>query len=317
MPGLAASRWAKPRLSTSTYYSSISDRPARLDVPTSSTTNPSNTSPQPATSNATQPAASRSSLDELARYTKIVRRLKWKLPYLASAYQQAVNRTGRDPAEVDEAELMFKLDFFEYYMLLERALVHLLGVFGITISRGAFIERGNNVGREGNSPGPTGGGSGTASGSNSNGTASPRYSHRYHANVLEALDDTGNPLNPVLGIGDVRQQLARAKDLRNRWKNADDAGNAGGRDRGKPRVSAPLESYDLERILGAVFDGFDRAFVVAEQFVGGRGGGGDGSGNDSMDMDMRDAVANDAVDWTVTEEEQWEFMVEAMDWEAV
>ncbi|KAJ4392384.1 hypothetical protein N0V85_007097, partial [Neurospora sp. IMI 360204] len=76
---------------------------------------------------------------ELIRYTKIVRRLKWKLPFLASGYALALK--GRDPKHGDavisggvlnEGEIMFKLDFFEYYMLIERALVHLLGVFGIT-----------------------------------------------------------------------------------------------------------------------------------------------------------------------------------------
>ena len=35
--------------------------------------------------------------------------------------------------------------------------------------------------------------------------------HRYHANVLEALNRSDNPLHEVLGRGDVRQQLARAK----------------------------------------------------------------------------------------------------------
>lgn len=216
---------------------------------------------------------------------------------------------------------MFKLDFFEYYMLVERALVHLLGVFGISVSRGSFLER-KKLGQIGNgSANLVPGGYGTATSSNNSGTASPKYPHRYHANVLEALDDAANPLNPVLGAGDVRRQLARAKDLRNRWKNVDDADKAGTKNDGNGRASAPLESYDLERILGAIFDGFDQAFIVAEQFVGGEGGNGaregsGASGVDGVDMDMRDATAGGA-DWVVTEEEQWEFMVEAMDWEAV
>jgi hypothetical protein len=285
MPGLSASRWAS-KLSTTTttktttYYSSISDLPSSGAAPTSNGS-----------------TGSRSSLDELTRYTKIVRRLKWKLPYLAAGYQQAVDQAGPDQANVAEAELMFKLDFFEYYMLLERALVHLLGVFGISVSRefsqrhlqALAVEREIRTGQPG--------------------TINSRSSHRYHANVLEALDNIDNPLHAALGTGDVRRQLARAKDLRNLWKNADDAG-------AKPvqitSTAASLESYDLERILTTIFAGFDQGFVIAEQYVleerrTSTSGGGD--------MNMRDA--NGAPQWTVTDEEQWEFMVDAMDWESV
>lgn len=128
---------------------------------------------------------------ELARYTKIVRRLKWKLPFLAYAYNAAIDRTITDEQR-GEAELMFKLDFFEYYMLVERALVHLLGVFGIQIT-GAFGTRvGNGLSRarEG----------------------WEQSDHRFHANVLEALDDERNPLHEALGKDDARFSLARAKE---------------------------------------------------------------------------------------------------------
>lgn len=128
---------------------------------------------------------------ELARYTKIVRRLKWKLPFLAYAYNAAIDRTVTNEQRA-EAELMFKLDFFEYYMLVERALVHLLGVFGIQIT-GAFGARvGNGIGR-------------TREGWE-------QSDHRFHANVLEALDDERNPLHDALGKDDARFSLARAKE---------------------------------------------------------------------------------------------------------
>jgi hypothetical protein len=242
------------------------------------------------------------------RYTKIVRRLKWKLPYLASSYQQATSRMNGASEEVDwariiEAELMFKLDFFEYYMLLERALVHLLGIFGITVSRGLGERRLQTLRRE-QQRGQQGW---SDNKNNSNGTADGnnkppwRSEHRYHANVLEALDKEDNPLHEVLGTGDVRRQLSRAKDLRNRWKNADDSGPAPARN---DKESAPLESYDLENIVTTIFEGFDRAYVIAEEYV---------------PTEQRAVVG--AVDSGErnrgSEEVQWEFMVDAMDWEAV
>lgn len=216
---------------------------------------------------------------ELNRYTKIVRRLKWKLPFLSLAYHAAVDRLS--PSRIAEAELMFKMDFFEYYMLIERALVHLLGVFGITVTRGA---------------GPRGRQMTDLSGSRWGGGGSE---HRYHANVLAALDSRENPLRAALGTGEVRHQLRRAKDLRNRWKTVGEEEKED-EDEGSPRKTGPLESYDLERILSCIFDGFDEAFLLAQAYVYGQGGG--------MDVDAEEGG---------TEEQQWEFMVEAMDWEAV
>lgn len=123
---------------------------------------------------------------ELARYTKIVRRLKWKFPLLAYSYNAAVDRAFSDERRA-EAELMFKLDFFEYYMLIERALVHLLGVFGIKITGALGTRQGRREGWE-------------------------QSDHRFHANVLEALDDYRNPLHEALGKDDARYALARAKE---------------------------------------------------------------------------------------------------------
>lgn len=210
---------------------------------------------------------------ELTRFMKIARRMRWKLPFLAHGYRAATDRANE---EREEAELMFKLDFFEYYMLLERALVHLMGVFGVKVT-GALGAR-------------------ISSEQSSN--------HRYHANVLEALDDPRNPLHRVLGRGaDARHALARAKELRNRWKNADadDAGAAAA------AASRPLGDYDLERILETIFGGFEGAYGVADRYV----------------ADVRALAAASGVAGEVdahgdpTDEAQWEFMVDAMDWEAV
>lgn len=301
MPGLADSRWAPKYNHAISYTKSTRTNSynSSTTVTTETTTTKSSTTPSTDPAPLTRIPAS---YNELTRYTKIVRRLKWKLPYLAAGYRQAVDRLGPhvDQARVAEAELMFKIDFFEYYMLLERALVHLLGVFGITVSPSFSSHH-----RKSGTNTPTGG-----------------YYHRYHANVLEALDNPENPLHGVLGSGDVRKQLWRAKDLRNRWKNVDDDPAGEGRNgnyRGAATESAPLESYDLEHILVIIFEGFDRAFAVAEQYVlaemqraRSQAEGGAADGQDGAVMDMMEGFEPAA-----SEEQEWNFMVEAMDWEAV
>ncbi|KAL4804570.1 hypothetical protein BDV18DRAFT_161665 [Aspergillus unguis] len=191
--------------------------------------------------------------EELSRFMKIVARLKWKLPFLAEGYRLA---TLHDPAalgiDIAQAEIMFKLDFHEYYALLERALVHLLAVFGITVS-------GKNKKRAG--------------------------SHSYHANVLEALEARTCPLRSALGSGERINQLKRAKELRNRWKTADD-----------DECQMPLDSYDLEKIIAEVFDGLEDGYRLAE---------GHAKAYETPDYG-REASSLD-----------WDFIVDAMDWEAV
>ncbi|KAI7781013.1 hypothetical protein LA080_015356 [Diaporthe eres] len=240
---------------------------------------------------------------ELSRFMKIARRMRWKLPFLGQAYLAATDRALNTPDDRAEAELMFKLDFFEYYMLLERALVHLMGVFGVKIT-GAF-----NGARSGARI-PSGNGRATG------GEGKPQSDHRFHANVLDALDDPRNPLHPVLGAGDARYALARAKELRNRWKNADEPDSvvvAASSIAAAKLAARPLEDYDLERILENIFTGLEGAYVIADRYVtsvralaaerGLAAPGAAGSGTATPD--------------NAAEEAQWEFIVDAMDWEAV
>ncbi|KAL2017111.1 hypothetical protein VTK56DRAFT_2583 [Thermocarpiscus australiensis] len=220
---------------------------------------------------------------------------------------------------------MFKLDFFEYYMLIERALVHLLSVFGVDIPRGhAYSHPHPRPQSWYSSPSKWDG----ANGERGRGLEASIWKeaprHRYHANVLAALDREDNPLHATLGTGEVRRQLGRAKDLRNRWKTAGD--DPDGDDRGAhesatgperewhtKKVPAPLETYDLEHMLEVIFDGLEKAFKVAERFVRGDAQQGAETDADMLDEDgktLHGAAAED-------EEDQWEFMVDAMDWEAV
>lgn len=249
----------------------------------------------------------------------IRRRLEWKLDALEAGYERAVHRVGQQPEAADNANIMFKLDFFEYYMLIERALVHLLGVFGVDVPRGYSparppreeqhterieVEKDNT--KEGEKKGvglaaskwkdrPSGG--------------ERHHRHRYHANVLAALDREDSPLHGILGTGEVRRQLQRAKDLRNRWKTAGDENND---DPEFPQrtVSGPLESYNLGDMLRAIFKGFDEAYRVAEIFV-------QGQGKEGVEADTEMVVLGEEGMVMGQDEAQWEFMVDAMDWEAV
>ncbi|KAI1187452.1 hypothetical protein F5B17DRAFT_399491 [Nemania serpens] len=230
---------------------------------------------------------------ELSRFLKIVARLKWKIPFLEIGYGTALDRVGKPQQEIDANEIHFKLDFHEFYMLIERALVHLMGVYGIVIYAQPDAN-GNGYG--------VGVGNSNGNGNSDAGVFRDRsQKHRYHENVLLALDNTANPLHETLGQPEVRKQLARAKELRNRWKHAAD--NDGG-DHPVRFMAAPLEVYNLHEILQTILLGLEQAYFVADHFVRLR--------NPQTAWDQPVSMA----DWT-TDSDDWEFMVDAMDWEVV
>jgi len=255
---------------------------------------------------------------------------------LEGAYELAVARLGKDTTHVIETEQMFKLDFFEYYMLIERALVHLLGVFGITVSKNGFVTSTPFASQTTPSNRTTNGLSQSGWNTANNGGSS----HRYHANVIEALDNPQNPLHKILGKGEVRKALQRAKDLRNRWKTAADedeyesdrenrGSHADTQRMGPKKVPAPLESYRLPEILKFIFFGFDQAFLVAEGFVLGTNSNMNGDTSSDVVTGSSQNLGSGAVpdinmtdddrlaEWAASEEDPWDFMVDAMDWEAV
>ena len=115
--------------------------------------------------------------------------------------------------------------------------------------------------------------------------------HAYHHNVLTALGDEENPLHGVLGRGDVYHALWKAKELRNRWKDA--AGEGDG-----DMVTPPTRMYDLRWILGQILGGLEAAYGLARERVY-------AGGAEMMDGEQERPG------------EGWEWMVEeAMDWEA-
>lgn len=157
-----------------------------------------------------------------------------------------------------DAERNFKVDFHEFYMWIEQAIVLLLHVFGVFISR----------------QGANGGGD---------------YGHAYHHNVLKALEDEMCPVHGALGRGDMNQALWKAKELRNRWKHAAEG-----------RETPPLKMYDLTWIVTQVLSGLETAYIIAAQQV-----------EQELEEDrLRDEKPGDG------REDEWEWMVESMDWEA-
>ncbi|KAH9909885.1 hypothetical protein F4778DRAFT_713252 [Xylariomycetidae sp. FL2044] len=285
--GLAASRWADSSIPPLTSWPRPPPPSSNAHLNPRPANGPANAQPSPE--------------QELSRFLKIVARLNWKMPFLNHGYGIATDRVGKTQQQIDANEIHFKIDFHEFYMLLERALVHLMAVYGVVVEAqyGFSQNLHNNNGHPVQQP--NGGGSGGAG-------AGP-LQHRYHANVLQALTNPANPLHEILGVGEAFQQLSRAKDLRNRWKYADDPAEP------SRFMPAPLEAYNLETILQTIFAAFEQAYLVTERHV--REGlslqaNGNGYGGDAGAVEGPVSAA----DWT-TDQEDWGFMVEAMDWEAV
>ncbi|KAJ5555789.1 hypothetical protein N7535_008221 [Penicillium sp. DV-2018c] len=242
MSGLLNSRWAPGTNSTQRQRYSQSQSPHRTRK---SSTSPSyaggSSSIRPATITP-QDGRLLPPAEELARFMKIVARLRWKLPFLAEGYRLATLEVGDfvSAEDVAHAEIMFKIDFHEYYALLERAIVHLLAVFNISVNSSPQGRMGNG-GR-------------------------PSVIHRYHANVLEALREQSTPLSPILGGGNVYLQLQRAKELRNRWKTADLTAEEREK-QGERKDVATLASFDFESIISDIFGGLEESYVRAKDHV--------------------------------------------------
>ncbi|PHH81667.1 hypothetical protein CDD83_3513 [Cordyceps sp. RAO-2017] len=190
----------------------------------------------------------------LHRFEQACGRLRWKAIDLENAYGRASAPAGWAFAAA-EAERNFKVDFHEFYVWIEQAVVLLLKVFGTTVGAAAAAGRWTAA-------------------------------HAYHHNVLKALDDEAHPLHPALGRGDARHALWKAKELRNRWKDA-----ASGQ-----RETPPLRMYDLTWIVSQAMRGLEAAYEVAAARVR---------------HDLHACRAEPA-----PVQDEWDWMVEPMDWEA-
>lgn len=205
-----------------------------------------------------------SPLQSFQRFEQACQRLRWKFIDLQSSYRRATNpeEAGFTPTD---AERNFKVDFHEFYMWIEQALVLLLRIFDVTVPRGEGGIRGF-------------------------------ANHAYHHNVLSAFDDEENPLHAALGTGDVHHALWKAKELRNRWKDAAEG-----------KETPPLKMYDLSWVVGQILGGLELAYGLAGMKV-------------QEDMARQATLGlqetNNGHPNIGGPDESWDWMVETMDWES-
>lgn len=259
--GLEGSIWSpfkqRPRNGTASKTHPVHDSSRSRSVPPSAPPPPSLSTPNSTplgTRTSTTLSAGLTPPQALHRFEQACQRLRWKFLDLEAAYRRALAPSAW-AFTPEDAERNFKVDFYEFYAWIEQAIVLLLLVFAVTVPR----ERSSRAA----------GGSST---------------HAYHHNVLRALDEETNPLHEVLGKGDVNQALWKAKELRNRWKDAAEG-----------RETPPLKMYDLSWIVGEVLRGLEGGYTVARSTVA-----------------TEEIVVDDAEDGG----EGWDWMVETMDWEA-
>ncbi|KAF2853707.1 hypothetical protein T440DRAFT_389138 [Plenodomus tracheiphilus IPT5] len=203
------------------------------------------------------------------RATRLLGRLRWKAELLMVSYYRTMEivqaelqksthhevhhsmESGATANMVQkQAESMFKVDFFEWYTLLERYVTDCLAVFGFSVSASAPR---NNVNALRYITNPD--------------AMRPLASHAFHANLLEALDDEQCPLHDSLGAQGVRIQLGLAKDYRNAWKGADEkvlSSNAA--DDENSRKNIPLQDLQLELMLRTLVLGCEQAHSVVQAY---------------------------------------------------
>ena len=141
----------------------------------------------------------------------------------------------------EQAEAMFKVDFFEFYALLERYIVVCLGVVGVHVSDAPRVNV--NALRYITNPDLP---------------HNPDASHSFHANILEALDEPACPLYTSLGSQEVRIQLGHAKEYRNAWKDADNATGP------REETRRKLPDFDLHQMLYHILSGCGNAHNVVQ-----------------------------------------------------
>ncbi|KAK8179357.1 hypothetical protein BC567DRAFT_78647 [Phyllosticta citribraziliensis] len=247
------------------------------------------TQPNAAQKNAKPKISTLRELD-LERIRKLIARVSWKTQFLLSSQHLALDSLPAD-AQPRSSYLnpmtMFKLDFFEYYVLLERTLVQLLAFFHISVPK-TKAEDGDTFRSK----------------------ALSAYGHSYHANVLAALDRRDNPLREILGAGDVRKHLETAKAFRNRWKDADVESEG---DADAHAWSEDIMKLSLQQMASCVMGALEKAYLLCEEKeIGGREAGADVTAcstteenhfeDDAMDMDDAPFEAvEDAMEWEEVE----------------
>ncbi|KAF2115358.1 hypothetical protein BDV96DRAFT_76877 [Lophiotrema nucula] len=209
--------------------------------------------------------------------SRLLNRLQWKAESLMASYLRALDvlRTEKTNGlsnghavhqyafasgiSSKQAESMFKVDFFEFYTLLERFVELSLSILGVTVSSGAIAnEIGENVNALKYITNP------------SLHRTRPLASHQFHANLLAALEQPNGPLYTALGHQDVRIQLGLAKDYRNRWKDDSEklatvtARNAADTEAWSASRSSAvkLEELELHKMLATLLAGCQHSLEI-------------------------------------------------------
>ncbi|KAF2789532.1 hypothetical protein K505DRAFT_410297 [Melanomma pulvis-pyrius CBS 109.77] len=253
---------------------------------------------------------------EKEKATRLLDRLRWKAESLAASYTRALeilhaesnsngfldihgetrypfvlgmaSRRSKTNMKKKQAESMFKVDFFEFYTLLERYIELCLSIFGVSVS-GNAPQTNFNALRYITNPDLQ--------------KTRPEASHAFHANLLEALDSEKCPLHASFGNQDVRIQLGLAKDYRNRWKDADEkvSTNKWGSEDHDSKRNTKLEDLELNRMIMTLLVGCEHAHGVVHDRADTT------SGFKSRDFEPRDYEIMD------TDDTPMEYMDDAMD----
>ncbi|KAI8939131.1 hypothetical protein NX059_004965 [Plenodomus lindquistii] len=241
------------------------------------------------------------------RATRLLGRLRWKAEMLMWSYYRTmeivqaelqknshheIHHSLQSGATSKQAESMFKVDFFEWYTLLERYMTDCLAVFGFSVS--ASAPRNNvNALRYLTNPDLY--------------ATRPLASHAFHANLLEALDDEKCPLHTSLGVQEVRIQLGLAKDYRNAWKGADEKAvlmSKAAEDE-EARKHTALQDLQLEIMLRTIIIGCEQAYQVVQTHNG------TANGNPLTGRDFQPQTY--AYTSMETDDQPFEYMEDAMD----
>ncbi|PSN64542.1 hypothetical protein BS50DRAFT_602194 [Corynespora cassiicola Philippines] len=231
-----------------------------------------------------------------ARAMRLMARLRWKSELLAASYVRAAhilqpNRMQPSPflfvesgVGSKEAETMFKVDFFEFYTLLERYIVLCLEIMGVYISGATSTRTNVNALRLITNP--------------EYARRRPEASHAFHQNILDAIDEETNPLHTSFGNQDTRVQLGLAKDFRNAWKDADERATAtNNSEEANGRVNVKLLELQLGPMLRTLLDAAKHALgVVTGQDQSNNTNGSADDIFDSMDTDYPLEYMDDAMD---------------------
>jgi hypothetical protein len=207
---------------------------------------------------------------------------------VSNSQSQYSGRRETDFAQ-KQAESMFKVDFFEFYTLLERYITDCLAIFGVSVSASAPRTNFNALRYETNPDLHR---------------TRPMASHAFHANLLEALDDEKCPLAGSLGLQDVRVQLGIAKEYRNAWKDADSKANISSSD---TRANISLQDLQLEHMLRNIIGGCDLAHEAVQQHSNGTM---NGSSLTSRDFEPKTTYGYTSME---IEDTPFEYMDDAMD----